>query len=473
MLIGLFDDPGLPRYNRRREVAYCSGACLMVETSVFNSLGGFDDAFAPAYSEDVDLCFRLRETGLRVIYAPQSIAVHHLSVSISQVSSEYKTNLSVRNQQRLCERWQKQIDALNEVRLIAFYLPQFYPIRENDLNWGKGFTEWRNVARATPNFVGHCQSRLPADLGFYDLRVIDVMKEQARLAKRYGIHGFCFYYYWFNGHRVLEMPLDRLLQTGEPNIPFCIAWANENWTRKWDGSDHDIILAQRHSEMDDVAVIKDVSRYLSHPNYIRIDGRPILIVYRPALFPNIKRTTETWRNWCRAESSGEIFLVMVASMEHALSDANPANLGFDAVIEFPPHGMGAPIGVPGQVVNPRFRGTVHNYVDTALKYAAKQLPGHLLFRGVMTGWDNTPRSQDKPDIFHNATPGSYQAWLESVMQDSRETTFGDERCVFVNAWNEWAEGAFLEPDLQFGCQYLEATRNAHYGWVMQDIRSEE
>jgi lipopolysaccharide biosynthesis protein len=267
------------------------------------------------------------------------------------------------------------------------------------------------------------------------------------------------------------MPLERLLATGKPDIPFCVAWANENWTRKWDGRDEDVILAQSHSDRDDAAVIKDMARYLCHPNYIRIGGRPLLIIYRPGLFPNIKRTTDMWRVWCRAEGVGEIFLATVGAMEHAMSETNPADLGFDAVIEFPPHSMGAPVDVPGPVVNPSFRGIVHDYLDTVTKYATKQLPGHLLFRGVMPGWDNTPRSQDKPNIFFNASPGPYQAWLESAMQDARETTFGDERCVFVNAWNEWAEGAFLEPDVQFGCQYLEATRNAHHAWLMQNISS--
>jgi GT2 family glycosyltransferase len=463
-LIGLFDDPNLPRYNRRREVAYCSGACLMVQTEAFRALGGFDEVFAPAYCEDADLCFRLRAAGLRVIYCPDAVVVHHLSVSVNSVSNDYKTFLAIRNQQRFCERWQQEIDSANRVRVLAFYLPQFHPIPENDLWWSKGFTEWRNVVKARPNFEGHEQPRLPADLGFYDLRVAAVMDEQAKLAKQYGIHGFCFYYYWFNGRRILELPLERLLQTEKQDIPFCIAWANENWTRRWDGRDHDILLAQRHSLQDDEAVIRDMIRYLRHPNYIRVNGRRLLVVYWPSKFPDSVRTTEVWRNVCREEGLGEIYLAMVGSFEHASCRDDPADLGFDAIIEFPPHGTPAPMDPPGRS-NPNFEGVVHNYREIVLKYTERELPRHVMFRGVMPGWDNTPRNQNNPGVFFHSSPGAYQAWLEAVMKDARETNYGDEQLVFVNAWNEWAEGAYLEPDARFGHQFLEATRNAHDAWM--------
>src|SRR5919109_5123826 len=166
-----------------------------------------------------------------------------------------------------------QVPTSSEPKLIAYYLPQYHPIPENDAWWGKGFTEWANVAKARPNYLGHYQPHLPADLGFYDLRVEETMEQQAALAQRYGIEGFCYFYYWFAGKRLLDMPLERMLRTGRPDFPFCIAWANENWTRRWDGRDHEILIAQQHSDNDDRAVISDMMRYLRRRNYIRVNGK--------------------------------------------------------------------------------------------------------------------------------------------------------------------------------------------------------
>jgi GT2 family glycosyltransferase len=464
-LVGLFDDPSRPRYNRRREVDYSSGACLAVRTDVLRELGGFDPAFAPAYCEDSDLCFRLRARGLRIIYEPRAVIAHHLSVSSDRLSGSYKRDLAVRNQQKLFERWSEEIDKLNDVRVIALYLPQFHPIPENDLWWGKGFTEWSNVAKATPNYLGHCQPNVPADLGFYDLRLAEALEAQASLARRYGIHGFCFYYYWFGGRRLLEQPLERLLASGKPDFPFCIAWANENWTRHWDGKDREILLGQHYSVEDDTAIIADMARYLRHPNYIRVSGRPLLIVYRPTLLPDPRATADLWRAECRRNGVGEIYLAVVDSFNQIAEFAHPRDIGFDAVIEFPPHNVTEQMDPPGPVVNPRFEGVVQDYRRVAMRFAGRELPDYPFLRTVMPRWDNTPRQQDRPHIFAAATPGAYQAWLESALQDARETCFGDERLVFVNAWNEWAEGAYLEPDRAFGHGFLEATRNGLDRWL--------
>jgi GT2 family glycosyltransferase len=459
-LIGVGDDPDRPRYNYIREVDYCSGVCLMIETEKFHAMGGFDENLAPAYSEDVDLCFRLREAGFRIIYNPDAVIVHHLSITSDNFDKSYKLKYVTRNQQKIAEKWQEEIDHLNDVRLIAFYLPQFHPISENDLWWEKGFTEWTNVVKAKPNFVGHYQPHLPADLGFYDLRVEEVMDQQAKLAKRYGIHGFCYYYYWFGGKRLLEMPLERMLKSGQPSIPFCLSWANENWNRRWDGLEDETLIEQNHSDEDDLAVIQDLIRYFRHPNYIRINGKPLLVIYRVNLFPSIKRTVEIWREVCHREGIGDIYLAFVESFDHAITLENPSKYGFDASIEFPPHRMPAQIELPGSLLNQEYQGVVHDYRELVMKYVQKENPPFTRFRGVMPSWDNTARQQHNSVIFAHSTPGVYQAWLEFLISQTLEQNFSDERIVFISAWNEWAEGNHLEPDQRFGHGFLEATRNA-------------
>jgi len=456
-LVGLFEDPAMNRFNRIREVMYVSGVCMLLPTTIFHGVGGFSTQVAPAYCEDCDISFRLRKLGLRIIYNPNSLVVHHLSISTTHSN---KIAAVTRNQQRLSELWQPEIDKLNEIKAIAFYLPQYHPIVENDRWWGKGFTEWSNVAKAKPNYVGHDQPRLPADLGFYDLRLTDVKNAQISLARRYGINGFCYYYYWFAGRRLLERPLERVLSGVEDSMPFCLAWANENWTRRWDGNDSQILIGQKHSAEDDKAVFYDLMRFFRHPDYLRIDGRPLLLIYRTSLFPDIRRTTDLWRQISVQEGCGEPYLALIESFEHVGATLNPKNLGFDASVEFPPHGMGVEMALTARLLNSAFRGTICDYEEVALKYIKQPNPGHVRFRTVMPRWDNTPRRQNDPVIFENATPGAYQAWLEAIIEQTHHQNYGDERLLFINAWNEWAEGNYLEPDLRYGHAYLEATQYA-------------
>jgi glycosyltransferase involved in cell wall biosynthesis len=345
------------------------------------------------------------------------------------------------------------------VRLIAFYLPQFHPIPENDEWWGRGFTEWNNVARGTPQFAGHYQPRLPGELGFYDLRTPDVQRRQMELAKLYGLGAFCFYLYWFGGKRLLEAPLLGYLQDRSLDLPFCLCWANENWTRRWDGTDQEVLIAQDHSPEDDLAFIAHVARFFQDARYVRVGGRPLLLVYRPKLLPSARATAERWREWCRANGIGEIYLAYTQSFE----TVDPEEYGFDAAIEFPPNNGRPPeIRDKVQLLNPDFAGTIFDwriFVQRSREYP-RPLP-YKLFRGVTPSWDNEARRPGAGAVFLGSSPAGYREWLTNAALDTwRWCRQSDERLVFINAWNEWAEGAHLEPDLRYGYAYLQATRDA-------------
>lgn len=350
------------------------------------------------------------------------------------------------------------------VRAICFYLPQYHPIPENDEWWGEGFTEWRNVAKATPNFAGHDQPRVPSDLGYYDLRLPEVQARQAALARAYGIHGFCYYLYWFNGRRVLERPIEQLLAHPEIDFPFCVCWANENWTRTWDGEENHVLLAQQHSPADDEAFFTTLLPMLRDPRYIRVDGKPLVAVYRVDLFPDVRATAERWRQLARREGIGELHLCAVQF--YGIDDPRP--WGFDAAIEFPPHqfiGQENHPDVFPQFTNPKFTGWVVDYQKIMSQALRKPEPEYLVYRGVMPRWDNTARRQDTSCIMLNDSVFDYQLWLRRIVAQTRAATrrTPDQRIVFINAWNEWGEGCYLEPDLRNGRAYLDATRNALEG----------
>ena len=458
-LIGLNDDPTLDRYSFARRVDYCSGACLILRRSVFTEVGGFSEFLRPAYCEDLDLCLKLRKAGYETWYTPEATVLHHLSKTSDEIGGSYKMRHIVENTQKISERWQDDIDDLNRVRIFSFYLPQYHPISENNKWWGPGFTEWTNVTRGAPQYEGHWQPRLPADLGFYDLRRSEVLEEQADLARRYGVTGFCYYYYWFAGKRLLELPVETMLTSGKPELPFLLCWANENWTRRWDGRESEILISQSHSDEDDVAVILDLIRYFRDPRYVRIDGRPLLLIYRVGLFPDFARTAALWRETCRAQGIGEIYLAMVASFDEAGKRRRPQSVGCDAAVQFPPHGGGV-VTPPRADLRSDFSGTVWDYEESVLSYLRQSPPAAPYFPGVMPSWDNTARRMSTSSVFEGATPGAFQAWLEEAIRLTCEHNVGDERIVFVNAWNEWAEGAHLEPDQMFGHSNLEAVRNA-------------
>lgn len=457
VMVGLNDVPDRPQYNYLREVDYCSGASMLLERDLFTRLGGFDELFMPAYYEDADLGFRVRQAGKKVIYQPASVVVHHLSVTTNDAGQGKKRLIEI-NRAKFVQRWRSELDRLNPVRLLAFYLPQYHPIPENDQWWGKGFTEWTNVTQAKPNFDGHYQPHLPADLGFYDLRVPEVREAQAKLAREYGLYGFCYYYYWFGGKKLLHRPLDDMLESGAPDFPFCVCWANEDWTRKWDGQDSTALISQHYSAEDDLRFIDSLIPAFRDRRYVRIGGRPLLLVYRVSLLPDPAHTARLWRQRCRDAGVGELYLACVQSFDNLATD--PREFGFDAAVEFPAHGMAVVADPPEGSVDPDFTGMIFDYVATSENYMRRDTPPYPLFRGVMPSWDNTARRQNDGHIFIRSDPERYELWLRHMVDKTRQFHVGEERILFVNAWNEWAEGAYLEPDRKYGRQYLEATRAA-------------
>jgi 2-polyprenyl-3-methyl-5-hydroxy-6-metoxy-1,4-benzoquinol methylase len=334
-------------------------------------------------------------------------------------------------------------------KLIAFYLPQYHPIPENDRWWGPGFTEWRNVVQARPLFPGHKQPHLPRELGFYDLRLAETREAQAALAREHGVYGFCYYHYWFGGKLLLDRPLREVLESGKPDFPFCLCWANEDWTRSWDGRSGEILMAQVHSPEDDLEHIAWLCGVFSDRRYIRLDGKPLLLVYRAKKLRDPAATLGLWREYARRNGVGELFICRVESFSDEHDD--PGLLGFDAAVEFQPDWTNLP---PAQrEAGPR----IFDYAAFAERQRAKPQPPYRRFRCLTPGWDNTARQREHATVFHGSTPGLYEGWLSELVA-AEQAKPAEQRLIFVNAWNEWAEGAHLEPDLEHGLAYLEATK---------------
>jgi len=355
----------------------------------------------------------------------------------------------------------------NYVRLIAFYLPQYHPVPENDAWWGKGFTEWRNVARAVPQFAGHYQPHIPADLGFYDLRLPETREAQAAMAQQYGIHGFCYYHYWFNGRRILERPFDEVLKSGRPDFPFCLAWANENWTRRWDGRDEEVLLQQTYSPEDDIAHIRSLFTAFEDPRYIRVGGKPMFLVYRVHLLPDPAGTAARWRQEAARRGLPGLYLCTVMSASSNYFD--PVSIGFDAAVDFQPgwRNRGPLQQIPRwRRITATQRRALRAYRDNRVfaypamveQVTAQPEPPFRFFPAVTPAWDNSPRlRKGGAIIFKDSRPDVYGRWLKHAIDFTVRRNRGDERVVFINAWNEWAEGNHLEPDQRWGHAYLEQT----------------
>ncbi len=348
-------------------------------------------------------------------------------------------------------------------KLVAFHLPQFYPTPYNDEWWGKGFTEWTNVTKARPRFRGHYQPHLPADLGFYDLRLPEAREAQAALASQYGIYGFCYYHYWFNGKRVLERPVDEILRLGTPNFPFCLCWANDNWTRAWDGANKQVLLQQAYSDEDDLNHIRWLAHVFNDPRYIRVQGKPLFLIYRSQHLPSPQKTTDRWREEARRLGIGELHLCRVENNYDDDTPTDPRSLGFDAAVEFQPKVRLLRHRLPQRAMQRFFpHATNHRFhpyselVSHALSAPAVTYPR---YPGVCPSWDNSARLKRKAWALTNSSPDQYERWLREVIRRA-QIQQGNDKIVFINAWNEWAEGCHLEPCQKWGRQYLEATYKA-------------
>ena len=348
-------------------------------------------------------------------------------------------------------------------RFVAFYLPQFHPIPENDAWWGKGFTEWTNVAKAKPLFKGHYQPHIPADLGFYDLRTTETRLAQAVMAKEYGIEAFCYYHYWFGGKRLLQRPFDDVLKTSVPDFPFCLCWANETWTGIWHGAQNRVLIEQTYSNHDDQVHFDYLLKAFSDKRYLLVDGKPIFLVYQPLQLPNPNKFTDSWREMALVAGLKGLFIVGI----HSPGDWIPMKSGFDAC------------------VNPKFPAIRQHPISKRhfIKYLINKYEwltgkptifpyGKLmesLFDNVdiinhkypclVPNWDNTPRSGSRGLVLHGSTPELFKMQIGKAL-DLTSKLNSERRLIFIKSWNEWAEGNHLEPDLKFGTKYLNVIRES-------------
>ena len=365
-------------------------------------------------------------------------------------------------------------------RLIAFYLPQFFPIPENDEWWGPGFTEWTNVAKAKPLFPGHWQPHLPADLGFYDLRVPETRARQASLAREAGVEGFAYWHYWFgNGRRILERPFNEVLISGEPDFPFCLAWANQSWTGIWHGSPNTTLLEQLYPGPDDFrAHFEWCLGAFRDPRYMRVDGKPIFILFAPHDMPSTVDFIGQWRQL--AEQAGLPGLYFVAISNAFAPNVNPYRHPiyepFDAVTPLVPQDYIYGVGRARRHSLPRLakelnfggrlnklkpvrfrRPTRIEYTDVVAHALDDMPPGRRYLPSVLPNWDNTPRSKHRGVVYENSSPALFGHYLEKALRHVA-THPTSERIIFLKAWNEWAEGNYVEPDATFGHAYLEVLR---------------
>lgn len=346
--------------------------------------------------------------------------------------------------------------------IAAYYLTQFHPNEKNDEWWGKGTTEWNNVNQAIPQFVGHYQPRKPGELGYYDLRIKENMERQIEIAKNYGVNIFCFYYYWFDGDRLLEQPLDMFLENKDLDMKFCYCWANENWTKRFSGTDEGILMGMTKTTESYEAFIDSVLSDMMDDRYYRIDNKPVISVYRPSHIPSPKKVLNAWRKRAKDVIGSDLYLIAVQERD---VNIEWSKVGFDAETEFQPKQIQhkcKDITSAVNTIRKDFAGNIYDYEDLVVnkKYLIPTNFNKKVYSAVMPMWDNTARRNFRGTIFYGSTPQLYKQWISDILNRTIERDDLDDKLIFVNAWNEWGEGAYLEPDDFYGYSYLQATREA-------------
>jgi hypothetical protein len=354
-----------------------------------------------------------------------------------------------------------------KIRVLSIHLPQFHPIHENNIWWGDGFTEWTNVKKSSPLFHGHFQPKVPhPTLGYYDLSDPEVLVSQSLLASAYGVTGFAFYHYWFCGKRLLNLPIDNMLSTGKPEFPFCLFWANETWSRRWLGEEKEILIKQTYSRDDDYEHINFLIQVFRDPRYIKVNGRPVFIIYRPLDLPHPAETLKVFTDECVKAGLGAPYFI--GSNSHS-GDYDLRKSGFDNILNFEPQ-----LGVLPDYFSDRgtlgklFRNIRGGVMSARLKiydysYAKGQMNGREFSYPYLpcscVNWDNSPRRGSNGIIFKNGSPELFKKYLQTNINHLKKMHFSDEEnFIFINAWNEWAEGNYLEPDTMSGFRYLEALK---------------
>lgn len=423
----------------------------------------------PKFLKDIYWAFPLlSEEQKETIFYKVKEVVRHEGVNSSQLQSsiiadyiqqilEIPTTISRDFKPITIEPYQRES---RDPKLVAYYLPQMHPTPENNAWWGRGVTEWNNVSRAVPQFIGHYQPRLPGELGFYDLRLKENLQRQIELAKMYGIYGFSWYYYWFDGKRLLDRPLDMFLNDDTLEFPFCLCWANESWTKGFFGSSKEIIMKQSTTEESYRNFIKDAVRYLQDSRYIEIQGAKLLIIYKPHSVPNCKQILDYWRKYCKKFGIGDLYIIGCWTGDEK---NDILELGFDAEAEFQPGSLypyNGKINSNLPFINDKFIGEVYSYKKIVEeKFYRKNFLKKGMYNAVMPMWDNTPRRNNRGNvIFHGSTPDLYKKWLMDIILHYQNDCILADQFIFINAWNEWGEGAYLEPDRYYGYAYLEATK---------------